>query len=240
MESIYDIIKRNTEISDESMIINKGLYQDATFDGKSYNFNSRYYKLYQNYKTLLDRYLVEKFSLKVYDDMVSDSDLLFIPIKEDDMDYYQYMSKMGLKYFYLRNNIYIEKLSLEDIEKIINLTDEELNNPSQEIKELIERTYPIVIDYASEKGLQGISCYGPDSPRFWIDSSELVFGFIFDEVADNGLGQDEEWFQNNLKQRAFLSSLFKAMKVKSSEITDKNINVLWYNEFTISEPVLRK
>ena len=240
MESINDIIRRNTEISDEDLVINKGLYRDKAFDGKKYNFNDRYYQLYRNYKVLLDRYLVDKFSLKVYDDLVANSNLLFIPMKKADMDYYQYISKMGLKYFYLRNNIYVEKLSLEDIEKIINLTEDELNKPSKEIIEIIERTYPIVIDYANGKGLPGISCYGPDSQRFWIDSSELVFGFIFDEAADNGLGEDEEWFQNDIKQKAFLRSLFVVMKNKMNEVNQKNNNIIWYNEFTINERVLSR
>ena len=158
-----------------------------------------------------------------------------------DMDYYQYMSSnMGLKYFYLRNNIYIEKLSNEDMDILVNLTEKNLTNPSKEIMDIIERTYEMVIDYCSGKGMPGMSLYGLDYPEYWHDSSELVFGFIFDDFADNGLGEGDEWRDNYFNQTMFINNLLEEMKKKSSEKMGKNVNYTWYNQFSIRKSVMSK
>ena len=237
---IDDLINKNVEISDEDMLIKKGLLEGNTLNESFYNFNDKYYTLYKNYKVLLDKFLVDKFSLKEYDDRVANSELRFLPVKTEDMDYYQYMSSnMGLKYFYLRNNIYIEKLSNEDIEILVNLTENNLTNPSKEIMDIIGRTYEMVIDYCSGKGMPGKSLYGLDYPKNWHDSSELVFGFIHDDFADNGL-DDDSWLDNNYKQAQFVNNLLEEMTKKSSQIMGKNVNYSWYNQYTIRESVMSK
>ena len=98
-----ELIKENIEISDINLLTSKGLYENN-------NLNSKYYQLYKNYKILLDKYLVNKLELDVYDQSIDDTGLKFMPVKKEDMDYYQYISTMNLKYIYLRNNLYVEKL----------------------------------------------------------------------------------------------------------------------------------
>lgn len=240
LSQIDDIINRNAEISDEDMLIKKGLLEGNELNADFYNFNDKYYTLYKNYKKLLDMFLLAKFSLKEYDDRVENSGLKFVPVKKEDMDYYQYISNMGLKYFYLRNNLYIEKLDEKDIDVLINLSQEQLANPNKEIMDIIERTYLMVIDFASGKGMPSMSCYGLDYDEYWHDSSELVFGFIFDDFADNGLGQDELWQENYFKQTRFINELLAEMNKKISEAQGKNVNFIRYNEFTIKESALSR
>ena len=229
---IFKLINENVEISDEKLLIEKGLYQDGTFSNK-------FYKLYRYYQILLDKYLLDKFNLEEYDNRIANSDLLFIPVKKEDKDYYGYMSSMGLKYIYLRNNIYVEKLSNEDIDKIINLSGEEINKPSKEIMDIIDRTYQTVIDYCGGKKISGISNYGPDTDNFWFDSSELVFGLIFDDFADDNLN-DDEWLENNFKQTEFINNIIDEITKKCSTIMNKKVNVIWYNEYTIEKSVLSR
>ena len=241
LSEIDDIINRNTEISDEEMIIKKGLCDGNILNEDFYNFSDKYYTLYKNYKILLDKYLVDKFNLKEYDDKIANSGLKFMPVKTEDMDYYQYMSKsMRLKYFYLRNNIYVEKLSEEDINTIVNLSSEELDNPSKEIMDIIDAAYKMVIDYASGKDMPGMSLYGLDYPEYWHDSSELVFGFIYDDFADNGLGQDDKWRDNYYNQTMFVNDILEEMNKKASVIDGKNVNFTWYNQYSISESVMKR
>lgn len=47
--------------------------------------------------------------------------LKFVPIKEENMDFYQISSIMGLDYTYLRNNLYIENTNNEDLEFLSTL-----------------------------------------------------------------------------------------------------------------------
>ena len=228
MEYIYDLIKNNFAISNAPALINKKLVDEN-------RPNSRYCKLYLNYKRLLDRYLASKFMLKKYDDKIINSNLKFLPVKQEDMDYYQYMSTLDLTYIYLRNNLYVEKLSADDIEKIVNLTEDELNNPPKEITKLIENTYSQVINCAKNQGEKIVCCYGPDFDTYWIDSSELVFGIRHDDFGANGIDDDDEWDENNNQQVSFLNDLIKEMTDECSKINNGKVNFIKYHEFTVTK-----
>ena len=52
---------------------------------------------------------MEKFPLKEMDNNIINSGLSFVPVGDDKMDFYQKFSSMGLKYIYLRNNLYVYK-----------------------------------------------------------------------------------------------------------------------------------
>ena len=223
----------NVPISDTNLLISKKLADDS-------EINDRYCQLYINYRCLLDRYLVNKFSLKEYDERIIDSGLKFLPVKRDAMDYYQYMSTMGLNYIYLRNNLYVEKLMEADIEKILSLSKAEIESPSQDILSLIENTYHDVISRAKNNNTISISCYGPDNDAYWFDSRELVFGIRQDDFGDNGLGEEEEWSDNNHEQNKFLNALIDEMSTKCSNISNQKVHVIRYTEFTVQKQVTLK
>ena len=51
--------------------------------------NNEYFKLLNNYKKLFESYLKEKLPLQLIDGNIKKSELKFIPMKEDNMDFYQ-------------------------------------------------------------------------------------------------------------------------------------------------------
>ena len=225
-----EIINENVEISDFDALSSKGLCNDNGFTDKFYN-------LYKIYRRLLDTYLVEKLLLDTYDRDMDEAGLFFVPVKREDMAYYQYISTMNLKYIYLRNNIYVEKLSNEDIDKLLSLTADELKKPSNTVMKLIEDTYIDVIDVNTEKEVTCMARYGPDNNNFCLSSNELVIGIRHDDFADNGLGEEEEWEDNNNKQIMFLNVLIDEIKARAPTAIKRNINVIWYNDYTIKETV---
>lgn len=228
---INEIIKNNVEISDINLLTSKGLYDNN-------DFTEKFYRLYINYHILLDKYLVRKFSLDKYDKAFDDVKLRFIPVNEEDMDYYQYISQMDLLYIYLRNNIYVEKLSNEEIDKVLNIHDNFLEYPNEEMFELIEKTYRDVIDINNNLDEKIISRYGPDNDNYWFPSNELVIGLRYNIFADNGLGEDEKWVENNTKQVIFMNNLLDNINNDIAKVTDEKVNFVWYNDYTIKEPVL--
>ena len=225
---LNEIIKANAEVSDMNLLISKGLYDNN-------DYTDKFYRLYMNYHILLDKYLVRKYSLIKYDKAFDESGLRFIPVEEENMDYYQYISQMDLNYIYLRNNIYVEKLSDEDIDKILSLNDNFLEYPREETFELIERTYKDVIDVNNDHS-NSLARYGPDNDNYWFPSNELVIGFRHDDFADNGLGDGEMWANNNEKQIIFINMFLDNINKE----TRGEVNFVWYNDYTIKEPVLTK
>ena len=225
---LEELIKENAEIGEEADLIKKGLYDES-------GFTKKFLKVYRIYQVLLDKYLLTKYPLKEYDDKIANSGLLFLPVKNEQKDYFQYTSSMNLKYIYLRSNIFIEKLSNATIEKLLKLPVKELDNPSKKSLSIIESTYKDVIDYCSGKDYRGVSNYGPDIERFWFESNELIFGLIHDDFGDNGLGNDEAWVENNFKQTEFLNDLIAKMEQECSEIYQGRANVILYDEYAIKK-----
>ena len=214
---------------DEESFVNKGLYEDG-------ELTERYYTLVKNYKVLLDNYLLNKLGLSEVDYKIINSGLSFVPIDIDDMDFYQKFSSMGLKYLYLRNNIYINKLSLDDMEKIENLSVNQMQKPSSKLMTLIEDTFKDVIDakpYDADQNVDYMKCYGLDSDEYWVKSNELVIGVRYDEFADNGLGEGDDWFDNYNKQLEFLGKLMLDLEKSCSEVLNMKVNLLYYDEASV-------
>jgi len=214
---------------DYDEFISKGLFEN---DG----LTEKYYSLVKNYKVLVDRYLVNKLPLKDMDDKINDSGLSFVAVNNENMDFYQKFSSMKLKYIYLRNNLYVYKLSIEDIDTIVNLTVNQLRKPSNELIDLIERTFNDVIDakpIGDDVSVNYKKCYGLDNGDYWFDSDELVIGVRYDEFADNGLGDGDEWMNNYNKQLEFLGDLMIEMEKKCSDILGIKVNFLYYDDASV-------
>ena len=86
--------------------------------------NQRYFALTNKYKRLLENYLLKYLPLEQIDTNMRKDDLGFVPIKTPDLDFYQATSGMGLNYIYLRNNLYIEKLSEEALAALESMKNE--------------------------------------------------------------------------------------------------------------------
>ena len=72
---------------------------------------SDYLQEYSLYIYLLLQYLLKTTDIKKYDDLLANDKHNFIPLKQEEMDIYQKLCSSIFKYFYIRNNIYIERLS---------------------------------------------------------------------------------------------------------------------------------
>ena len=88
-----------------------------------------------------------------------------------NQDLYQLMASGKLRYIYLRNNFYVERLSPEQLCL--------LDNPDNDISSLIEQTLKMVIDDFPEKPT--ITNYGPEAKVFYAKSSNLIIGVRVDD-----------------------------------------------------------
>lgn len=225
---LNDVIKSNVYDFDMNVYMSKGFITNG-------ELNDIYCTLYKNYKILLDKYLLMKLSLKNYDDKLSTSELEFKSIDFKQMDCYQQLSTMGLKYLYLRNDLYLEKLSMEDISYVLNLSSEQLMSFDDNLIKFIERTYMDVIDSRKDKTIKQLNCYGPDRDIFWIDSTELVFGVRYDEMFEDDTRSDEEWEDIYFKRSEYLGNMLLEMSQNCSSIIDNKVNFIFYDEFAVKK-----
>ncbi len=190
---------------------------------------------YNMYRGLFTKYILEKINLRDYDEQVKNSGLKFEITKEEDMDIYQYFSSDELKYFYIRNNIYIEKLN----EKEEKYLQEKINDKNCELdddtKKFIENTYKkVIFEDVLKNGEVYIMTYGPDSRTYMAPNNALVIGIRYDEFADQGLN-DEEWDELHDKQIIYLGKLFTNMYSQLKECLNIPISIIKYNEYSIKQ-----
>ena len=156
--------------------------------------------------------------LNCFDNDLENSNLHFNQVEKEDMDMYQ--SNSIFKYFYVRNNLYLEKLSNEDIENL-------LSNDSNK-KDIVLRTFKDIINI--DDGYK--VCYGPDTDNFWYDSDILVLGFRFLEFSDNGLS-DEAWEEEFYKKRTYLNNMFSSLEASLTEKLGLKVKICEYDEYSI-------
>ena len=194
---------------------------------------NNYLKLYFLYRKLFTEFIIEKIDLQKYDEKILNSGLNFQIVNEHNMDVYQYFSSDILKYFYIRNNIYIEKLTEEEqnffIEKIKS-NDYELDKKS---KKMIEQTFKkVIFEDIMKNGEICETFYGPDSSNFMARNDAIVIGMRYDEFNQNGLS-DSEWDKLHNEQLLYLYSLLTEMNIELEKHLNVPISILKYSEFSV-------
>lgn len=186
------------------------------------NDYSKYYKLVDIYKYLLEYYLNSKIDFAKYEELIKNSGL-YIGIN----DKYKSINKyLNLDYIFLINNLFVEKLSNEDIELLLSQfspdsIDEKLIN-------VVEKTYKDVIYDNFIKGeYQNIICkvcYGEMVPINFVDNNSLVFRIYYGKNLINVDG--DEFIKLHEKQLAFFKDLISNIKKDIYEKLNVNCDIL--------------
>ena len=195
---------------------------------------NEYMSLSNAYRKMLSEVFIKKYNLKELDNAFINSNLHFVTADSKKMDCYQNFSSNELKYFYIRNNVYVERLSKEDKSFIKRIIDSNDFSMTDEIEQFIDRTYSEVIkeDVSSKDGEKVFVQFGPDSRSYIVPNDSIVIGFNYDEFADNGL-TDDEWYERHLKQLDFMVNTLNDDIRLLNENSNHLVNILKYNEYSI-------
>lgn len=163
---------------------------------------AKYYLVQYNlYEHFLYQYLLKKTSLSKFDEEISNNKLKIDRVNIAKKDFYQIGSP--LKYLYIRNNLYVERLEEKDVKLLENKM---LNGDSMlddEIESLIERTYKIIISEKIENENTSIISYGPTTKRFFALNGNLVIGIRYDNEVKSSKDNNEYKRQNNISSYIF-------------------------------------
>lgn len=212
---------------------------EVLFNNMNFNNKKTYLEIYSIYRKLFSDYIVDKLHLKNYDFELTNSNMNFVKVAEKDMDIYQNFNKDILNYFYVRNNLYIERLTPSE-RKI--LYAKFLNNDynlDENTKLIIENSYKRVIFEDIHK--DSSSCYinmGPDNIDYYVPNQSIIIGFRYDEFNLNGLS-DEEWDNLHDKQLVYLSEFLSKMlkQINNNNKLNLPIQVIKYNEYSIKKKI---
>lgn len=195
------------------------------------NGMQEYLNLYNAYNNLLIQFLMDEYSLIYIDNEISKRESEFKEVAYENKDLYQKSSVGYLKYLYLRNNIYIERLSNEEkaILHSIYLTGD--FRLTSERKEFVKNTFlKVILESPSSNNLY--INYGPDNSRFLKPANAIIIGVRYDEFE---LLQDNDNALDNYGKSLFnlqILTNFLEYKIKK----EKNIPfaVIKYDEHSVN------
>lgn len=118
------------------------------------------------------------------------------------MDFYQFSS--SFKYFFLRNNLYVERLDDKDI-KIILSDDEEKK------EKVIKSTFKVVIKEYLDEPNDTLIGDGTDDINLMYPNGGIALGFRYDEFSNESILKDN-WKDNYNKQLDFIENLFASIQ----------------------------
>lgn len=168
------------------------------------------YSFYYNY---LIQYISKLVGLEQLDKILVNSENNYQKIREEEMDIYQYVSSPYFDFFYIRNNVAIERLSQEEkleLEKFI-IENRETINP--EIENFINRTIVKVITENPTNDLTSMINYGPFEPEYLSQNASIVIGLRFEEDNDYTRDNFLDRRNNRKTETEILTSLIKTKYV---------------------------
>lgn len=194
------------------------------------NDSNNNYKVLENlYKYLFEYYLLSKVDLRKYDEDIFNSNLYFGISNPSNKQKGNGLNEyIKFNYIYLLNNFFVEKLSVEDINKLQNALNEGNLRPTPELLEIIDRTYKQVIrnNYTNNGYLDNVFkvYYGEYKPDNFVDNDALVIKIFYGKNSKEL--SDDEYLKNMSEKKKFLNDLSIKLMTELKEQLDLNINIL--------------
>ena len=171
------------------------------------NDMSVYKKVQKEYKYIFEYYLSSIIDFNKYEKEIDNSNL-YIGIGKN-LKFKMLNEYMNLDYFFFISNLFVEKLCKNDIELLLAKFNK--NNISDELVEMVKRTYKDVIKNNFFKGEYTDKvykvCYGPIVPINFVDNDALVFKLYYGKNLINL--EKSEFIALHQKQLVFLNEITK-------------------------------
>lgn len=194
--------------------------------GEDYNV----YALIQSlYLKALEQYICSYVDLKKYDDEIANSNLDFGLVPDDRKIPYQKISYMNLKYIYIRNFLFIEKLNINDLKIFWERIKNNKYEIDDELIKIVQNTFKDVIDnnfVVNEYKKDFVISYGPANPVTFAKSSDFViniqYGFNTKKLTD-------EEYNENLKKKKELITQVKKNIIADLDVLGLNTKIFIRN-----------
>lgn len=195
---------------------------------KSGQLSEEYFALQSIYYNLLEQYIDTLVDFNSIEDTLSKHNTR--KVNEEEKDIYQYLSNHN--FFYIRNTLYVEKLPKEIILRLLSTMPEKLDS---ELLNIVSQTYKEVIR-TDDLNIDDFEIsYGPLSPSYNASNKSLVIGYRNAEEDENLYSDEEAWFEDFTKRRAFITEILKNTESYLKSKIDVSCSVIEYFEESVKK-----
>lgn len=155
----------------------------------------------QLYRLGFENYLQEQLDLRQYDNLLKDSELHFLPAQGDNITEQQRNNMSGMKYLYIRNDIYLDRLTKEDyalLKEVSGQFEQGVTKDSivpREVQDMIERTFHDIIspnEIREEEDEHVLTSFDTTGSNFFTNNSIVIYIATQEAFDENGEYIDEE------------------------------------------------
>ena len=189
-----------------------------------------YLALYNTYSNLLIQFMIKKYYLKEVDKELEKRSDSFPPTDDLNKDLYQHLSIGYLKYFYIRNNIYIERLNQDGINYLFSIYNSGDFTLTTEKEQFINDTYLNVI--LENKDRNHNINYGPDSFKYYKPCNAIIIGVRYNQFSK--LQDNERTFDDFAIIDGKVDILTSFLEYKIKNESSIPFNVIKYDEFSVN------
>lgn len=220
-------------LNEEIYSTRKSVNDRIKIDNMTKDAKEFYFSIYSLYMDLFYMYLVKKTNIIQYDNQLNDNN--FVPVEDIEKDFYQMFSNKFLKFFYIRNNLYIDRLSNVDIDFLGNKLLKNNFNFGEEEEKFIERTYKKLIfenvtgDYNPNFNIN----FGPNNPKFYAPVNSLVVGIRYDDELDDNYSDIS--IEKKLTEISIIEKMISEVSEKMSQMLSVPVAIIHYNSDSIKK-----
>lgn len=183
------------------------------------------YSLYSNYLT---QYLMRNTDIASFDKEVQSYPDFIDPVFEGEKDVYQLLAGDSLKYLYVRNNLYLHRLTSEEMKFLASKIQTGKFDYDASIESFIAKTYGKVI--AEEvKTNNTLVNFGPIQDKFFAPPNALVIGFRCDDTLD---------YNKVCKQQQMLGDFQQRVAQSLSQKLNHSVSVIKYNRMSVKKKIV--
>ncbi len=205
------------------------------FDNLDKDGQESYVTMYSLYSNLLTEYFIRNFNFKEYDDALINSPYSFPKVKENNMDIYQYLASDKLSFIYIRNNLYIERLSENEQMFLIETFQQDEPHYDDKMNQFIESTFRKVMLENPTDEEEINMFFGPDNKNFMAPNNAIVVGIRFDDYQKIPGQKDEDWLEENNNRLQDVHTLSIILESKLSRKTGIPTVAIKYNDFSVKK-----
>ena len=186
--------------------------------------NDNYYQVMSIYYHFLELYLDEKLGISKIEKEIDEAHPDYVPFEYGDA----YQALSNNKYFYIRNTLYIENLSREVINYLISHSEKSIDKT---IREIIEKTYKVVITSKSDDGKKYYLNYGPSECNCHAPNDSLVLGFRLTDNEEEKYGTGKEWLKYKDSKIKYIRDLLNKTQSGFSSKLGIDVKIIDYSNY---------